>query len=60
MKLCSDDCYAICDFCKYYNFNPGERGEYTDNGYCQFHKKKQDPLGECEQFECGMNKEKIE
>jgi len=56
MKLCSDECYPICDFCKHYDFNPGSRGEYVNKGYCRFHKKNQDPLGECDDFECGMEK----
>ena len=52
MKTCGKGCYPVCDFCKHYDFNPGPEGQYTNNGYCRFHKREQDPVGECEDFEC--------
>jgi len=51
MKFCDDCDIAICDFCKYYDFN-GNNGCYMGEGYCNFHKQKRDPNEQCEDFHC--------
>jgi len=57
MKLCCPECFPICDFCVHYRFNPGFKGRYEDNGCCMLHYLPEDPDGECEYFECGMDKD---
>jgi len=54
-KNCVD--ITVCDFCKYYRFNPGKDGEYLGAGYCKKHKKRMDPAeGEdCWDFYCSMH-----
>lgn len=58
MRICSNDYYPICDFCKHYNFNGedilDENGEikakgaiYTENGFCTFHSQKKHPADGC-------------
>ena len=54
--FCTDciDNATVCDFCKYYDFNPAndKHKSYTGNGYCRFHKRKSDPEDGCEDFYC--------
>jgi hypothetical protein len=57
MKLCGEGCHPICDFCSSYDFNGDEEGSYIDNGYCNFHKTKKDPIDECENFTCRLIRE---
>ena len=57
MKLCCSECDPLCDFCKHYKFNPDSEGRYVDNGYCTLRCMPQDPLGDCDGFECGMTKD---
>lgn len=55
MIKCSEDgydCFPICDFCKYYNFNADDKGRYTGDGYCTKHSKPQDPSDDCNDFHC--------
>ena len=40
-----------CDFCVYYNFNGDSNGIYIDLGYCRFHKRRQEPGDECDDFD---------
>ena len=56
-KFCSEHCEetgAICDFCKFYDFNGDEEGAYTGDGHCNKFDVQKDPedgLG-CEEFIC--------
>ena len=59
MEKCSEYCYAICDFCANYDFNPGPSGEYVDNGFCRLLEMKKDPCDVCEDFKCFNIKAKI-
>jgi len=40
----------ICNYCEYYNFNPGLIGQYVDNGFCKLHEVKKDPTDRCKDF----------
>lgn len=55
MKLCPE-CDpvvpAVCDFCRYYDFNADDQGRYTGDGYCRFHHQPMDPGDGCENFHC--------
>jgi len=52
-KNCVD--FPVCDFCRYYRFNPDKRGCYIDRGYCKKHKKKKEPEEEaCDDFHCSL------
>jgi len=48
----AEECYPICDFCKYYNFNGNETGAYTGNGYCSKLRMNTDPADSCNDFHC--------
>jgi len=52
----NEPCYAICDFCKHYNFNGiphPRRGEmYVDKGCCKLHFMRSDPMDGCDYFHC--------
>ncbi len=55
---------AVCDFCCYYQLNDEmgiEYGQtvsvYVGKGFCEFHKRKQDPEDGCNDFKCSMIKE---
>lgn len=50
MKLCSDDCKPICDFCL--NFKPFDN--YHDDGICKITGLLEDQSGgyDCEHFVC--------
>lgn len=55
MKGCSEECEkynAICDFCKYYDFNGNEGGGYTGDGYCNLYKVSKEPFDDCKRFYC--------
>jgi hypothetical protein len=41
---------TICNYCEYYNFNPGVIGQYVDNGFCKLHEVKKDPSDTCKDF----------
>jgi len=56
-KDCEDE-WAICDFCKFYNFNGTRSGAYQGLGYCTLLKVGKDPGDGCKRFHCGMDKEK--
>lgn len=45
MIRCGDgeDCPAVCDFCKWYNFNGGEYGCYTGDGKRTHHQHPRGP-----------------
>ena len=47
-----DNCYVICDFCRYYNFNRDTKGRYVGNGCCKKHYMSEDPDGGCDWFHC--------
>ena len=56
-KFCSEDCErqgAICDFCKFYDFNGDEDGAYTGEGWCNKFGKQKDPEEgwNCDKFIC--------
>ena len=70
-KFCSKECEeigAVCDFCKYYDYNGkdlvGEDGKiykqaiYVGKGYCRLHKEHRDPYEGCNDFVCFKIKEK--
>ena len=44
----------ICDFCKYFSFNPDNdrRKSYTGDGFCNLKKEKKDPWDGCDSFIC--------
>lgn len=51
VKLCSDkenECFPICDFCKYYDF---------DSRYCHEHQQIKQPDEGCNDFYCAWIKE---
>lgn len=50
--LCNAECYPICDFCTFYDFNGDEEGAYKGDGYCRRHGRAQDPNGACDDFHC--------
>ena len=52
MRKCSDDCYPICDFCKYYRFNGDECGCYIGEGFCNLCQEPRDPWEGCDDFYC--------
>jgi hypothetical protein len=52
MKKCGKECYPLCDFCRFYNFNPGLSGCYMGKGFCIFHNKPMEPEDDCEDFIC--------
>ena len=55
MKGCSEGCIelAVCDFCKYYNFNGNKNGTYIELGYCTLYKTKKHPESDiCKRFYC--------
>lgn len=52
MRRCGDDCYPICDFCTYYDFNGNRQGAYTGDGFCRFHDAPREPWDGCEEFVC--------
>jgi len=48
---------AVCDFCRYYQFNGEDRGGrygsvYVDKGFCEYHQRREDPEGGCDDFHC--------
>ena len=49
---CDPIYYAVCDFCRYYDFNGTKDGKYTGNGWCRFHKRQEDPGSGCDDFHC--------
>lgn len=51
-KRCNDVCFPICDFCRYYNFNPGKGGVYLGKGYCVLYEENREPDDECKYFIC--------
>ena len=69
-KYCSKECEeigAICDFCKYYDYNGEDIIEddkvykdalYVGKGFCRLYKKQRDPHEGCNDFVCNMIKEK--
>lgn len=57
-KCCDDECKPICDFCRYYNFNPGIGGVYTGDGYCVFHEIIKEPCDFCDDYICEWYKKK--
>ncbi len=59
-KYCSKECKelgAVCDFCKYYDFNADSSGCYVGKGYCNYHKVKQNPEAGCNDFVCDVREE---
>lgn len=52
MKKCNKGCYPICDYCKFYEFNPDRDGGYIGLGYCTKYKMGKDPCSVCNGFEC--------
>ncbi|MBS0583319.1 MAG: hypothetical protein JSS42_09490 [Proteobacteria bacterium] len=56
-KYCKTCLGAICDHCKWFDYNGDEDGCYTGDGYCRLHKKETDPLGACAGYECRTLKE---
>jgi len=69
MKKCNHECYPLCDFCIHFNFNGEDRegidrrmgkkviwkkALYTGNGYCNLHKRHQNPEDDCDDFHCEM------
>lgn len=68
MVKCNPDCPAVCDFCRYYNFN-GKRvlsvdGKssamiYTGDGKCehQGHLEPREPYERCDDFHCKHTRE---
>jgi hypothetical protein len=51
-RYCETCIAAICDHCKWYDFNGDEAGCYSGAGYCRFWREPRDPLDECEHYEC--------
>lgn len=47
-----DDAGDICDFCKHYDFNGNEKGQYTGDGICTLHQKQMEPYEGCDDFYC--------
>ncbi|MGB8717594.1 MAG: hypothetical protein WCD66_14745 [Rhodanobacteraceae bacterium] len=43
---------AICDFCRWYDFNGDTEGCYTGDGFCRLHRGQRDPGDACEHFHC--------
>ena len=52
MKKCNKQCFDLCDFCRFYNFNPGFGGVYTDKGYCVLKEQHMQPEDGCDDFIC--------
>ena len=54
MKLCSEDCEPMCDFCKHMNLYSDDECENNEEfGMCSKHKKQVEFLDDyCENFEC--------
>lgn len=52
MKKCGKECFPICDYCRFYNFNPGQGGCYMGKGYCVLNEKNMDPSDGCKKFIC--------
>jgi len=50
--MSKEECTPLCDFCKFYNFNPDKEGAYIGLGYCTKHKKASAPEHDCDDFEC--------
>ncbi len=57
MKFCDKECFPICDFCKFFDFNGDENGTYINLGCCNFHKENRDPTSQCDEFICMNIKE---
>lgn len=47
---CDPEYYAVCDFCKHYDFNANADGSYVGDGWCRFSKERKDPGEGCENF----------
>jgi hypothetical protein len=43
---------ALCDFCRWYDFNGDEDACYTGDGWCRLHGRSSDPTDECGDFHC--------
>ncbi len=41
-----------CDHCAHYQFNGDEQGRYTGDGFCQLHKREEDPGSLCDDYFC--------
>jgi hypothetical protein len=54
VKRCSNDCFSICDFCSFYNFNADKNGVYTGRGWCRLLHKRREPESGCKRFHCYM------
>jgi len=55
MIMCSECYTAVCDFCKFYNFNgkhSGRRVVYVSRGWCKLLHKRRDPGDQCKRFHC--------
>jgi len=61
MRKCDEECPAICDFCKHYNYNGEDLTQdgivyknavYTYNGFCTLHCQRKEPYDECSDFYC--------
>ena len=55
-KVCCEECFPICDFCRFYNFNGDKDGAYTGNGYCVKHEIRKEPDDCCKDFICNNYK----
>ena len=53
MLKCSNECFDICDFCLFFDFN-GIDGVYDGHGVCwnPDHPKRVDPFDRCDDFIC--------
>jgi len=52
---CSDKYTAVCDFCKFFNFNGKDNGKrivYVNRGWCKLLHKRKDPGDGCKRFHC--------
>ena len=62
-KYCNKECEevgVVCDFCIHFDFNADDKENYTEDGYCNYHKEKKDPSEGCSEFVCFNIKEKNE
>jgi len=57
MKTCGKDCPEVCDYCKFYNFNPDKNGAYIGLGYCKRWKVSKRPEDCCKSFHCELCEE---
>jgi len=48
---CHPNCNC-CDFCKHFDFNADDLGQYTGNGWCNLNERRTEPWDDCGDFHC--------